>query len=76
LYGTARGCSKKSRCRISAPPTGAPLLDELNDARRVVSPAGEMETVRFTRPGLKGDFILGMKHTALYTALLPALTRF
>lgn len=49
---------------------GSPLLDGMNDARAPGKP------VLFTRPGLTENFILAMKHHALYTALLPQLAAF
>lgn len=52
---------------------GAPLLDGLKDRRQPHGESGKPAPVLFKRPGLKGDFILGMKHHALYTALLPLL---
>lgn len=49
---------------------GSPLLDGIHDARAPKSP------VLFTRPGLTRNFTLGMKHHALYTAILPTLAEF
>jgi len=46
---------------------GSPLMDGLS---------GPKDPVSFTRPELKGNFILGMKHHVLYTALLPTLVKF
>ena len=55
---------------------GAPLLDGVRDARRLETREGKARSVQFLRTPLEGDFILGMKHHTLYTALLPELVKF
>lgn len=55
---------------------GSPLLDSIKDIRIVKTAGGDDESVPLKREGLSHDFILGMKHHALYTALLPSLAKF
>jgi hypothetical protein len=47
-------------------PDGTPLLDGLHKS----------EPIFFARPGLSGDFILAMRHHALFTSVLPTLVKF
>ena len=55
---------------------GAPLLDGIKDPRQVKNASGNTGAIPFARAGLSGDFILGMKQHALYTALLPDIAAF
>ena len=54
---------------------GAPVTDYFSDPR----PDGRREpavTIRsISRPGLSPDFVLGVKHNALYAAVLPEIVR-
>jgi hypothetical protein len=54
---------------------GIPLLDSIRDPRQPKK-SGDKEGILFARPNLKKDFTLGMKHHALYTAILPQLVEF
>lgn len=53
-----------------------PLLDGLLDPRRITDKSGKEKPVLFARRGLRPGFTLGMKHHALYSALLPELIEF
>jgi hypothetical protein len=55
---------------------GSPLLDSIRDPRQPHLSSGKETSVPFTRPGLSKDFILGMKHHVLYSAVLPQLVKF
>lgn len=55
---------------------GSPLLDGLLDPMQKRNDKGEPEGVVFLRPGLSADFILAMRHHALYTSILPTLVKF
>ena len=55
---------------------GTPLFDGLRDPRRIADSTDAPQTMEFTRPGLSEDFILCMRHHALYTAALPTLLEF
>jgi len=55
---------------------GSPFMDGQNDPKQPRNESGKAAHVLFTRAKLEGDFILGMKHHVLYTALLPALVKF
>lgn len=54
---------------------GAPLLDNIADPKRYMQD-NKAVPVLFTREQLTPDFILGMKNSSLYTALLPTLVKF
>jgi hypothetical protein len=54
---------------------GSALLDGLNDPRTQRNADGSPKLSNFVRKGLKGDFILGMKHDSLYTCMLPTIVQ-
>src|SRR5688500_4200022 len=54
-------------------PDGSPLLDGLKDPRLQRDAAGDPVMSSLVREGLRDDFILAMKHDALYTCVLPTL---
>jgi hypothetical protein len=56
-------------------PDGSHILDNLKDPRLPRDENGEPQLTSFVRPGLKDDFILAMKHDALYTCILPTLVQ-
>lgn len=55
---------------------GMPLTDGMFDPRTKRNDKDQHDTVAFARPGLSEDFILAMRDTTIYTALLPTLLKF
>jgi hypothetical protein len=54
-------------------PDGSHLLDNEKDPGITLDEKGERKLTSLIRPGLTGDFLLAMKHDALYTSVLPTL---
>lgn len=55
---------------------GTPLMDGRNDARQPRNDDGTPKEIHFTRPRLTHGFTLAMRHTTLYTSVLPQLLDF